>query len=60
VVISSIRIRSWEIQNIGYADGDVVGDAVELDQNILLDDGGHEMREFEADGVDEELLLDWE
>lgn len=58
VVVGGIGLRSGQAEGGGDADGDVVADAVELDEDIVLDDIRGELRGLEADGVDEELLLD--
>lgn len=41
----------------GDAAGEVVVDAVQLEDDVVLDDGALDVGVFEADGVDQELLL---
>ena len=58
-----VRVVCWVRSGFCDADdardalGEVVAHAVELDDDVLLDDVGGDVRCFEAHGVDEELLL---
>jgi hypothetical protein len=57
IVECGIGSRSWNIDGFSDAFGDVVADAVELDDYVGFYDRGLDVRDFEGDGVDEELLL---
>lgn len=60
VVIGRIGLRSLETKSEGNALGDIIGHAVELGEDVLLDSVGREVGCLETHGVDEELLLDRE
>lgn len=56
MVVGIIRFGGFQSNGSRYADGNVVADPVELEQNVLLDGGGDVAR-LKPDSVDEELLL---
>lgn len=57
VVVGGVGLGSLKTKSDGDALGDVVGDLVELLENVLLDLLVGDMAGLEADGVDDELLL---
>ena len=58
VVIGGVGLGSLEAESDSDTLGDVVGNLVELLKNVLLDLFVGDMAGLEADGVDDELLLD--
>ena len=50
---------SGHAEGFGNVRGDFVADTVKLDEDVLFDDVGGQMGGFEADGVNEKLLLGW-
>ena len=57
VVEGWVGFRFLDADGAGDAAGEVVVDAVQLDDDVVLDDGALDVGVFEADGVDQELLL---
>ena len=58
VVVGRVGLGSLEAKGDSDSLGDVVGDLVELLKNVLLDLLVGDVAGLEADGVDDELLLD--
>jgi hypothetical protein len=58
MVIGRVFVRGFQSDGLGDTDGNVMADFVELGQDILLD-GRVDVAGLEADGINEELLLDW-
>ena len=57
VVVGWVRLGFGDADGAGDGTGDVVADAVELHDDVLLDDGTLDVGGFEAHRVDDELLL---
>lgn len=53
-----IRCRGGHAESICNTLGNIIADTIKLDEDIRFDDLGLQMGSLEADGVDEELLLD--
>lgn len=58
VVVGRVCVRSGQAKGSGDTCGNVMADAVQLDEDVVLDDVGFELGSLEANGVDQELLLD--
>jgi hypothetical protein len=58
MVVGVIRCGCVQAKSGGDAGSDIVADAVELVNDILLDGRGLKLGGLETNGIDQELLLD--
>ena len=57
VVVFGVRLGGLNADGLGNALGEVIADTVQLDNDVVADDGAHDVGVLEAHGINNELLL---